>query len=366
MIIGLFQDAHNTSFRSHSWLKARGSISALVEGMDYDSLAFSTAGRQAPKLGTCLECRALVDIEFSLDRAGVYSTSPCPQCGSKRVRAVPDPASAEQQQQQSGGGSAAAGGADAMRRMQAMFAAFGLPADVQSAAMAAVSSIGNASGGGAASGAAAAASGSAAEAAAAALPSGGPIDAANLEALAAAQQGVDIDALMLALLQDASRKAPPALPSFVDALPNEPLAFADALEVWFEICAPRSASSGASPVTAADASATAISFTLPAFGPRLVSLHRRIDEDDASNGGDGMSQDDNERPPPARQVLGEAQIIVADDAEGAAPRNADQWRGKCVLFQRGKITFLEKVCGCRSFHPLALFCFSMLCTSVSY
>jgi hypothetical protein len=91
---------------------------------------------------------------------------------------------------------------------------------------------------------------------------------------------------------------------------------------------------------AAPAPGAAISFTLPAFGPRLVALHCRTDDDaaDASNGGD----DDSERPP-QRQVLGEAHIIVADDAEGAAPRNADQWRGKCVLFQRGKITFLEKV-----------------------
>lgn len=46
-----------------------------------------------------------------------------------------------------------------------------------------------------------------------------------------------------------------------------------------------------------------------------------------------------------RQILGSAPLVVADDLEGETSRNAADWAGKCVLFLRGKITFIEKVGG---------------------
>jgi hypothetical protein len=273
--------------------------------MDYDDLAYSIDGRQAPKLGRCLDCNGMVDIEFSLrGTSSSYSTSRCPLCQSERVQALPD--------QPAPSGNIHA---DTLQRMQSLFTAFGLSPQMASA-------MGQAAG-------------AFNPAVAAALRPGGDVggrvDPANIQALEAAQQGVDVDALMLALLQDSTRKAPPALKSFVDALPNCPLNVAESVEAWLEIEALNDAVPSSSTDTTSPA---AISFTLPAFGPRLVSLHHEtIDH-----------EDEEQRMAARRQSHGQAELIVADgDGTGANSTNQTQWRERCVVFQRGGITFVEKI-----------------------
>ena len=77
------------------------------------------------------------------------------------------------------------------------------------------------------------------------------------------------------------------------------------------------------------------SFTLPAFGPRLVALLADVDAaDDAVEERAALAR---------RQTHGQAELIECNDGTGAHAGNSAQWRDAAVLFQRGGIAFAEKV-----------------------
>lgn len=142
------------------------------------------------------------------------------------------------------------------------------------------------------------------------LPLGGgaPDGAGGLAELVAAQQGVDVEALIERMLGDSELNAPPASKQYLETLAERPLGRRDFVQVFVGGVARRP-----------------VFVTAAAFGPQLQDAH----DADAGDGED--------------QAHVTAAMAAAEPRSGRDLRNGEALRGRVCLLARGEVTFADKV-----------------------
>eukprot|EP00455_Lapot_gusevi_P040622 TRINITY_DN4612_c0_g1_i2.p1 TRINITY_DN4612_c0_g1~~TRINITY_DN4612_c0_g1_i2.p1 ORF type:complete len:386 (-),score=45.48 TRINITY_DN4612_c0_g1_i2:130-1287(-) len=233
--------------------------------MSYDDLAFDFE-RKAPETGVCSNCGDIVMLEFkNANSEFKQGEHKCPNCGSLSIREL--------------------------RRNQM---------ESDNNILQLINSIANM------------------------MSGGGNVNEQTMREMMEAQRNVDVDALMTALLNDTSRKAPPADPNYIANLPCHPLAPQELIEPYLHI----------------DTLSPSTPFTLPSFGPSFVALHSQVER---KVGDEAETPESEPAPAHHQQQHLEASVVAVDSPEGDPLRNAPALAGCFALFRRGKITFAEKV-----------------------